>query len=60
MADDIEATLGFDKAVKIEPDALAESDVFRNAIAGRFVQFFGSADPPAADMYTSRAQMADE
>eukprot|EP00972_Heterocapsa_arctica_P097398 14368657-Heterocapsa_arctica.AAC.1 len=60
MADDIENTPGYDKTAERKADELVEMDAFRNAIAGRFVQFFGVATPPAVEMYTHRGQLADE
>eukprot|EP00972_Heterocapsa_arctica_P034114 5021392-Heterocapsa_arctica.AAC.1 len=60
MADDIEATAGYDKRARIDPDTLQTRPAFRNAVAGRLKQFFGSTSPAAADMYTLRGRLSAE
>eukprot|EP00972_Heterocapsa_arctica_P011470 1681840-Heterocapsa_arctica.AAC.1 len=60
MADDIEASPGFDKNAARQPNEMTLNTEFRNAIAGRFLQFFGTTNPSAEDMYTRRGQMAAE
>eukprot|EP00972_Heterocapsa_arctica_P023781 3504346-Heterocapsa_arctica.AAC.1 len=60
IADDIEGTPGFDRHRRLDVDALQTSDVFRNAVAGRVMQFFGSFSPAASDMYTCRGRMSTE
>eukprot|EP00972_Heterocapsa_arctica_P101537 14960677-Heterocapsa_arctica.AAC.1 len=60
MADDIEATTGYYRSAKIAPDTLQSSAPFRNAVAGRLQQFFGSTNPSAADMYTCRGRLSTE
>eukprot|EP00972_Heterocapsa_arctica_P009627 1419146-Heterocapsa_arctica.AAC.1 len=60
MADDIEASPGFDKNAPREDNGMTLNPHFRNAIAGRFLQFFGTTNRSAEDMYTKRGQMAAE
>eukprot|EP00972_Heterocapsa_arctica_P050893 7480382-Heterocapsa_arctica.AAC.1 len=60
MADDIEATAGYDKSARLDPDELQKRSEFRNAVAGRLLQFFGSVTPAAKDMYTLRGRLAAE
>eukprot|EP00972_Heterocapsa_arctica_P046414 6849901-Heterocapsa_arctica.AAC.1 len=60
MANDIEAITVYDKSAKIEPDSLQSSASFRNAVAGRLQQFFGSTNPSATDMYTCRGRLSTE
>eukprot|EP00972_Heterocapsa_arctica_P016389 2416681-Heterocapsa_arctica.AAC.1 len=60
MADDIEATPGYDKRAKREPNEMTLNKEFGDAIAGRFLQFFNTTNPSAEDMYTCRGQMAAE
>eukprot|EP00972_Heterocapsa_arctica_P080636 11885057-Heterocapsa_arctica.AAC.1 len=60
MADDIEATVGYNKKAPREPDEMLLKKEFRDAIAGRLQQFFGTPNPTAEDMYTCRGQMAAE
>eukprot|EP00972_Heterocapsa_arctica_P022175 3262429-Heterocapsa_arctica.AAC.1 len=60
IADDIAGTPGYDKGARLDVDALQKSDLFRNIVAGRLMQFFGSLAPSASDMYTCRGRMSTE
>eukprot|EP00972_Heterocapsa_arctica_P008734 1280755-Heterocapsa_arctica.AAC.1 len=60
MADDIEATPGYNRRAERKPDELLETQQFRDAIAGRLTQFFGCPNPTAEQMYTHRGQLAAE
>eukprot|EP00972_Heterocapsa_arctica_P064850 9571415-Heterocapsa_arctica.AAC.1 len=60
MADDIEATPGYNKRAAREPDEMLLKKELRDVIAGRHMQFFGTTNPTADEMYTCRGQMAAE
>eukprot|EP00972_Heterocapsa_arctica_P064994 9594065-Heterocapsa_arctica.AAC.1 len=60
MADDIEDSAGFDPDAPRKDDELLENETFGNCIAARNFQFFGSANPTDADLYTQRGMLAAE
>eukprot|EP00972_Heterocapsa_arctica_P032381 4771691-Heterocapsa_arctica.AAC.1 len=60
IADDIEATPGYNRKAAHVPDKMLLVKELRDAIASRHQQFFGSPNPTAIEMYTHRGQMAAE
>eukprot|EP00972_Heterocapsa_arctica_P104523 15403078-Heterocapsa_arctica.AAC.1 len=60
MADDIEASEGYDPNAERQPDEMVHNELFRNCIAARHVQFFGTPNPSDALMYTKRNMLAAE
>eukprot|EP00972_Heterocapsa_arctica_P066563 9822030-Heterocapsa_arctica.AAC.1 len=60
MADDIEDTPGYDRNAPREPDKMLLVKEFRDVIAARHEQFFGSPNPTADEMYTCRGQLSSE
>eukprot|EP00972_Heterocapsa_arctica_P032616 4803072-Heterocapsa_arctica.AAC.1 len=60
MADDIEASEGFDPEAPREDDELLENEKFTECIALRYLQFFGTRNPTDEEMYTARAMTAGD
>eukprot|EP00972_Heterocapsa_arctica_P019793 2919938-Heterocapsa_arctica.AAC.1 len=60
MEDNIEATPNYNKRAPREPNEMLYRTEFRDAIAGRLLQLFGTPVPTAEEMYTCRGQMAAE
>eukprot|EP00972_Heterocapsa_arctica_P035761 5260126-Heterocapsa_arctica.AAC.1 len=60
MADDIEATQGFDPTAERLPDEMVDNPLYRSCIKTRLLQFFNRKFPTAEQMYAMRGMLAQE
>eukprot|EP00972_Heterocapsa_arctica_P082410 12143846-Heterocapsa_arctica.AAC.1 len=60
MADDIEASAGFDPKAPRTDNELLVNETFKESTALRYLQFFGSRNPTDEEMYTPRAMLASD